>query len=101
MTKNCAIREKRKAVRRRACEAALTHSAQPRHTGTDRPVLRVALNRALRTLPHGMRAVLVLHDVQGLKHAEIAELLGCTDGTSRSQLHKARARMRRALMYDG
>jgi RNA polymerase sigma-70 factor (ECF subfamily) len=44
-----------------------------------------------------MRQVLVLHDVEGYTHEEIANLLGVTAGTSKSQLFKARARMRRAL----
>jgi RNA polymerase sigma-70 factor (ECF subfamily) len=63
----------------------------------DRSVLRVALQRALDVLPHGMRQVLVLHDVEGYTHEEIAAFLGVTPGTSKSQLFKARARMRKLL----
>jgi RNA polymerase sigma-70 factor (ECF subfamily) len=48
-------------------------------------------------LPPGYRAVLVLHDIEGLQHDEIANILGCRVGTSKSQLHKARAQMRRLL----
>jgi len=55
------------------------------------------LQEALDRLPKGYRTVLVLHDVQGMKHDEIAEMLGVTVGTSKSQLHKARARMREML----
>jgi RNA polymerase sigma-70 factor (ECF subfamily) len=44
--------------------------------------------------------VLVLHDVNGLSHEEVAEILGCRVGTSKSQLHKARARMRELLGPD-
>jgi len=61
------------------------------------PRLRARLQRALDDLPAGYRAVLVLHDVEGLQHEEIAEILGCRVGTSKSQLHKARARMRELL----
>jgi RNA polymerase sigma-70 factor (ECF subfamily) len=45
--------------------------------------------------------VLVLHDVEGLQHEEIAEVLGCRVGTSKSQLHKARAKMRELLATSG
>lgn len=58
---------------------------------------RVDLERALAALPAGCRTVFVLHDVEGCEHREIAELLGISDGTSKSQLHKARMRLRRAL----
>jgi RNA polymerase sigma-70 factor (ECF subfamily) len=59
------------------------------------PVLdRLALDEAIVQLPHGYRTVLVLHDVEGLEHNEIASLLGCSIGTSKSQLHRARMRMR-------
>jgi RNA polymerase sigma-70 factor (ECF subfamily) len=58
---------------------------------------RIDLERALASLPHGYREVLVLHDVEGYKHDEIAALLGVTSGTSKSQLSRARAAMRRAL----
>jgi len=59
------------------------------------PVLdRLALNEAIVQLPHGYRMVFILHDVEGLEHSEIASLLGCSIGTSKSQLHRARMRMR-------
>ena len=61
------------------------------------PRLRARLEKALGELPAGYRAVLVLHDVEGLQHEEIAEILGCRVGTSKSQLHKARAKMRELL----
>jgi len=59
------------------------------------PVLdRLALDEAILQLPYGYRMVFVLHDVEGLEHSEIASLLGCSIGTSKSQLHRARMRMR-------
>jgi len=58
---------------------------------------RLDLDRALATLPPGSRAVFVLHDVEGFEHREIGGMLGISDGTSKSQLHKARMRLRRAL----
>lgn len=58
---------------------------------------RVRLDRALAALPPGYRVVFVLFDVEGYTHDEIALLLGCSAGTSKSQLHKARTRLRALL----
>jgi RNA polymerase sigma-70 factor, ECF subfamily len=58
---------------------------------------RLDLERALAELPDGCRAVFVLHDVEGFQHGEIGEMLGIADGTSKSQLHKARMRLRGLL----
>jgi RNA polymerase sigma-70 factor (ECF subfamily) len=58
---------------------------------------RVNLERAVELLPPGYRMVFVLHDVQGYEHNEIAEMMGCSIGNSKSQLHKARLRLRQLL----
>jgi RNA polymerase sigma-70 factor (ECF subfamily) len=58
---------------------------------------RVNLERAVRQLPPGYRTVFVLHDIQGYEHNEIAALMGCSIGNSKSQLHKARTRLRELL----
>jgi RNA polymerase sigma-70 factor (ECF subfamily) len=58
---------------------------------------RVALERAIETLPPGYRIIFVLHDIEGYEHGEIAEMLGCSIGNSKSQLHKARTKLRDAL----
>jgi len=63
--------------------------------------LRKQLERALAALPVGYRTVIVLHDVEGLEHEEVAAILGCHVGTSKSQLHKARAKLREALAQQG
>ena len=60
-------------------------------------VERMDLERALAELPGGARAVFVLHDVEGYKHREIGKLVGITTGTSKGQLHRARAMLRRLL----
>jgi RNA polymerase sigma-70 factor (ECF subfamily) len=60
-------------------------------------VARVALTRAIGELPEGYRAIFVLHEIEGYQHREIAELLGCSVGTSKSQLHKAKLRIREIL----
>jgi RNA polymerase sigma-70 factor (ECF subfamily) len=58
---------------------------------------RINLERCLKRLPAGYRAIFVLHDIQGYQHKEIAEILGRSVGVSKSQLHKARARLRELL----
>jgi RNA polymerase sigma-70 factor (ECF subfamily) len=58
---------------------------------------RVHLQRAIEQLPPGYRQVFVLHDVQGFEHNEIARLMECSIGNSKSQLHKARMRLRELL----
>jgi RNA polymerase sigma-70 factor (ECF subfamily) len=58
---------------------------------------RINLERCIERLPVGYCTVFVLHDVQGYKHREIAKILGCSVGASKSQLHKARTRLREML----
>jgi RNA polymerase sigma-70 factor (ECF subfamily) len=58
---------------------------------------RLALEKAISELPPGYRTVFVLHDVQGYEHEEISGLLDVSIGTSKSQLHKARMRLRELL----
>jgi RNA polymerase sigma-70 factor (ECF subfamily) len=60
----------------------------------DSAVTRVALTRAISELPEGYRAIFLLHEVEGYQHREIAKLLGCSVGNSKSQLHKAKLRIR-------
>jgi RNA polymerase sigma-70 factor (ECF subfamily) len=58
---------------------------------------RVRLQRAIGALPPGYRTVFVLHDIEGFEHNEIAEKIGCSIGNSKSQLHKARMKLRELL----
>ena len=58
---------------------------------------RVTLERAVATLPPGYRMVFLLHDVEGFEHNEIATMLECSTGNSKSQLHKARLKLRELL----
>ena len=60
----------------------------------DSAVTRVALTRAISELPEGYRAIFLLHEVDGYQHREIAQLLGCSVGNSKSQLHKAKLKIR-------
>ena len=89
---------------RRARLALLTDTIaeEPGATGTSAGAIlgvvdRMDLERALAALPPGCRAVFVLHDIEGCEHREIAEALGVSDGTSKSQLHKARMKLRALL----
>lgn len=61
---------------------------------------RVNLERSIEKLPPGYRTVFVLHDVQGYEHNEIADIMGCSVGNSKSQLHKARTRLRELLQEE-
>lgn len=70
--------------------------------GTENPgkmalIDRIALNEALGQLAPGYRMVFILHDVEGYEHEQIGQMLGCAVGTSKSQLHKARMKLRRLL----
>jgi RNA polymerase sigma-70 factor (ECF subfamily) len=61
---------------------------------------RITLERAVEDLPPGYRLVFVLHDVEGYEHNEIAGMLDCSIGNSKSQLHKARMKLR-DLLHSG
>lgn len=63
----------------------------------DRTIDRMDLERAIAQLPEGCRAAFVLHDVEGLEHGEVGQVLGIAEGTSKSQVHKARLRLRELL----
>ena len=62
-----------------------------------RVIDRLAIEKAVRGLPPGYRAAFILHDVEGHDHKEVARLMGWKPGTSKSQLHKARAGLREML----
>ncbi len=61
---------------------------------------RMQLQRAVNDLPPGYRTIFVLHDVEGYEHNEIAEIVGCSIGNSKSQLHKARMKLRDLLKMN-
>lgn len=76
--------------------SAYENACSPDHR-LDRAVDRVTIERAISDLPDGYRVVFVLHDIEGYEHHEIAELLGCSVGNTKSQLHKARLKIRQHL----
>jgi RNA polymerase sigma-70 factor, ECF subfamily len=70
--------------------------------GSEKPgkmpvVDKIALENAIKQLPAGYKSVFVLHDIEGFEHEEVARILGCSVGTSKSQLHKARLKLRKLL----
>jgi len=71
--------------------------------GTENPkrmsvIDRISLDQAIAQLPPGYRMIFILHDIEGYEHEEMAKMLGCAVGTSKSQLHKARRRLRELLL---
>jgi RNA polymerase sigma-70 factor (ECF subfamily) len=101
LTVNVALSERRSRRRRVARVMTtddLTEFERPGPpTRSDGPESGFDLERALATLPPGARAVFVLHDVEGYKHEEIAQLTGVATGTSKAQLHRARRLLREVL----
>lgn len=101
LTVNVVLGERRQAERRQAriihmddleSLALLSHAPQPGTT--------LDLERAIAALPPGARTVFVLHDIEGYRHEEIAEMAGVTVGTSKSQLSRARTLLKEALKDD-
>src|SRR5688572_1151738 len=62
-----------------------------------RIVDKIALDSAIDQLPAGYKNVFILHDIEGFEHEEVARILGCSVGTSKSQLHKARLKLQKLL----
>ena len=72
-------------------------SVRPTSPKASQLIDRITLENALAQLPPGYRAAFILHDIEGYEHEEVARLLGCAVGTSKSQLHKARTKLRKIL----
>jgi RNA polymerase sigma-70 factor (ECF subfamily) len=101
VTVNVVLQSER-AARRRGRRFPLTatpdrHERAPETDEMDSRASRITLERAVARLPPQARAVLVLHDIQGHTHSEIAEMLAIAEGTSRAHLYQARERLREAL----
>ncbi len=101
------MRFRRKALAQTPLEEVVQQYEGSGRAGTGVPPLahspwtlfdQVSLRRAINQLPPGFRSEIILHDIEGYEHREIAELLGRTVGTSKSQLHKARGRLRELLL---
>lgn len=94
---------RRQAVPKAAIEESTDHEGGRRELGRRDDRLhhsldRIALTRALEALPSGYRRIFELHEIGGYGHREIAKLLSCSIGNSKSQLHKAKQRIRECLV---
>ena len=86
----------------RGRQAKMSRATEPLDNGQGEPatgtrvsvVAKLDLERAIGRLPEGCRAAFLLHDVEGFEHREVAQILGISEGTSKSQVHKARMRLR-------
>jgi RNA polymerase sigma-70 factor (ECF subfamily) len=93
---NVVLMDRRLAARRREERLPDDDDAASPSNGPA-AVLRVELEAAIAALPAMMRQVLVLHDIEGYEHAEVAAMLGIAQGTSKAHLHHARRKLREAL----
>jgi RNA polymerase sigma-70 factor (ECF subfamily) len=94
----CLDRLRSKAARQDQVTAELDEAALTPGTARSLPqVTRLDLERAIAALPDGARAAFLLHDVEGFDHHEVGRILGIAEGTSKSQVHKARLRIRAFL----
>ncbi|NUQ12208.1 MAG: sigma-70 family RNA polymerase sigma factor [Gemmatimonadaceae bacterium] len=82
---------------RRGADDLDVASELPAPSDTVDPDLRARLRAAIEDLPPGSRASVILHDIEGYTHAEIGEMLGIAEGTSKARLFDARNRLRKAL----
>ncbi|MGH7710621.1 MAG: RNA polymerase sigma factor [Gemmatimonadaceae bacterium] len=95
VTLNAMRKVRRLQTREQSLEGA-AHLAEESSTPSD-PELRERLTRAIEALPAGARASVILHDIEGYTHVEIAAMLGIAVGTSKARLFDARVRLRQAL----
>jgi RNA polymerase sigma-70 factor (ECF subfamily) len=98
-----AVLDRRRAEKRRGisvdpADAEATADAGELTARSSSPDVAIDLERALATLPAGARTAFVLHDIEGYRHREIAELTGLAEGTWKAQLHRARKLLRRELL---
>ena len=93
---NCS-REHLRRVRRHDTSDSIELHDPVAPTRPPREISRVELERAIAGLPAGYRAVLILHDLEGYTHLEIGSILGVQEGTSKSQLFRARRALRTRL----
>jgi RNA polymerase sigma-70 factor (ECF subfamily) len=98
LTVNVVLADRRSSGRRSSRETATDRIARfPERTLAAQPGRAIDLETAISRLPEGARRVFVLHDVEGYRHDEIADMLGVATGTSKTQLHRARRLLREAL----
>jgi len=94
---NMCFSERRSRLRRLARVMPTDDLTPFERPAREKPELGLDLEKAIAGLPEGARAVFVMHDVHGFKHAEIAGMMGVATGTCKAQLHRARRLLREAL----
>jgi len=94
---NMCYSERRSRMRRLARVMPTDDLTPYEKPARERPEHGLDLEKAIAALPDGARAVFVMHDVHGFKHAEIAEVMGVATGTCKAQLHRARKLLRESL----
>jgi RNA polymerase sigma-70 factor (ECF subfamily) len=103
LTVNQVLMYLRSAIRRRESPSLLEDLAETRvvkYSLSGQLTDRITLDTALSKLPSGSRSVFVKYDVEGYNHVEIARIFGCSVGNSKSQLHKARRKLRKLLAMN-
>ena len=83
--------------RMRAASSALEEDGHYMPSTRETPAARIDIERAVARLPEGCRVAFVLHDIEGLEHKQISDMLGVSEGTSKSQVFKARTKLRAML----
>ena len=92
----------RKVKRFQGREVEIDHASDHHAGEAERdPLLQEALSRAMDALPEGLRIALVMHAIEGYTHVEIAATLGIAEGTSKSRVFEARAKLRELLASHG
>jgi RNA polymerase sigma-70 factor (ECF subfamily) len=102
LTVNQVLMYLRSAIRRRESPSLLDDLAETRvkYSLGGQLTDRITLDTALNKLPSGSRSIFVKYDVEGYNHVEIARIFGCSVGNSKSQLHKARRKLRKLLAMN-
>jgi len=91
------LRSNKKVLRQAVPLSSIEYTVGEDTQSVSEKMLEKPLEEAIQSLPTKLKSVFLLHDVQGFKHREIAQILGCTVGTSKSQLFKARMKIRQKL----
>jgi len=91
------LRSNKKNIQQAVSLSSIEYTVGEDTQNVTEKMLEKPLDEAIQSLSTKLKSVFLLHDVQGFKHKEIAQILGCSDGTSKSQLFKARMKIRKKL----
>ncbi len=88
------LRKKKNQLQKTVSLSELEGTIEEKADHSSNRIMEKSLEEVIQRLPHKLKSIFLLHDVQGFKHQEIAQILGCSVGTSKSQLFKARMKIR-------